>query len=64
MSPDPELVKWIVEYGSARKLLDEHQTDLSGHCPRCPSGGSSSGRVVGPCSLFLAAVAASKTVRR
>lgn len=40
-----ELVKWIVLYGSADKLLKEH-APIDGRCPCCHSLG---------CTLFAAA---------
>lgn len=55
-----DLVRFIIEYGTAGKLLAEHVPDASGHCPRCPAGASTTGKVKGPCTLFLAAEAAQK----
>jgi hypothetical protein len=37
------------------KLLKEHAADSAGRCPKCLAGGNSSGRVMAPCSLYLAA---------
>jgi hypothetical protein len=54
------LVQFIAEHGSARKILAEHAPTKDGRCPRCAAGASSSGRVKSPCTLFLAALAASK----
>jgi hypothetical protein len=42
------------------KFLKEHAADSSGHCPLCPAGGSSSGRMLAPCNLLLAAEAAQR----
>ena len=46
-----DLLRLIVEYGSAEKLLREHQADGKGRCPTCKSIG---------CSLYPAALAALK----
>jgi hypothetical protein len=44
-----ELVRYIVEYGSAEKLLREHRPDGKGRCQLCRSKG---------CTLYAAATAA------
>lgn len=49
------LAAYIRLYGSAPKILREHAADASGHCPRCSSGGDSSGKQRSPCVLLLAA---------
>ena len=41
-----ELVRFVIEYKSADKLLKEHRPDRTGHCPVCRSVG---------CTLFAAA---------
>lgn len=61
MTDDAEvqvLTRFIREYGSAGKLLAEHVDDGTARCRKCSAGGDSSGRVVWPCSLRLAAEAA------
>jgi hypothetical protein len=50
-----ELARWIAEYASAEKLLAQHAPDGEGRCPVCRGGNASSGRVQGPCTLYLAA---------
>jgi len=55
-----DLVRFIIKYGTAKKLLAEHKPDASGHCPRCPAGASNSGKVKAPCTVYLAAEAAQK----
>lgn len=52
------LVALIRSSGSAATLLREHTADHSGHCPRCSSGGDSSGKQRAPCSLYRAALVA------
>jgi hypothetical protein len=54
------LAAWIAEYASAPKLLEQHAPDGEGRCPVCRGGNASSGRVQGPCTLFLAAERASE----
>jgi hypothetical protein len=44
-----ELVRYVVEYGSAIKLLAEHKPDEKGRCSACRSIG---------CTLYTAALAA------
>jgi hypothetical protein len=53
-----DLVRFILRHDTTKKILREHAADVSGHCPRCPAGASSSGKVIAPCTLFLAAQAA------
>jgi hypothetical protein len=55
-----ELAAWVREYGSAQKLLAQHAPDGEGRCPVCRGGNASSGRVVGPCTLYRAAERASE----
>jgi hypothetical protein len=58
-----DLVRFISEHGSAKKLLSAHRPGTDGRCPTCSAGASSSGRVKSPCTLFLAALAAEKLGR-
>jgi hypothetical protein len=53
-----QLVRLIRGAKTAERILRLHHPDSSGHCPVCPAGGASSGHVVSPCSLWLAAAAA------
>lgn len=41
-----ELVRFVIEYQSAEKLLKEHKPDRTGHCRLCRSKG---------CTLYVAA---------
>ena len=42
------------------KFLTEHAPDAAGRCPQCKAGGNSSGRMLSPCNLLLAAEAAKR----
>ena len=53
-----QLVRLIRGAKTAERILKQHAADESGHCPVCAAGGASSGHVVSPCSLWLAADAA------
>lgn len=53
-----QLMRLIRRAGSAARILASHTPDSSGHCPVCAAGGASSGHVVSPCNLWLAADAA------
>lgn len=55
-----DLVGFILKHDTTNKILREHTADPSGHCPKCPGGGDSSGRAKAPCTLFTAAQAAEK----
>jgi hypothetical protein len=55
-----DLVRFILRHDTTKKLLREHAPDTSGHCPKCPAGASTSGKVKSPCTLYLAAQAAEK----
>lgn len=50
-----ELTRFVIEYGSADKLLREHAPGKDGRCPRCPADGAASGKVKSPCTLLQAA---------
>ncbi len=55
-----QLVRLIRGAKTAERILREHAADTSGHCPVCAAGGASSGHVVSPCSLWLAAADAKR----
>jgi len=46
-----ELVRFVIRYGTAEKLLREHKPDDAGHCRRCRSLG---------CTLYVAAQEATR----
>jgi hypothetical protein len=41
---------------AAQQIMREHRAGRDGKCPVCRSDGASSGHVVAPCNLYLAAV--------
>lgn len=45
------------------RLLSQHETDPSGHCPTCRTAGISSAHLRGPCILSKAAVLAQRALR-
>lgn len=55
-----DLVRFILRHDTTRKILAEHEPGVDGRCPKCPSGGASSGKVKSPCTLYSAAKAAEK----
>lgn len=55
-----DLVRFILRHDTTRKILTEHKPGADGRCPKCPSGGDSSGKVKSPCTLYSAALAAEK----
>lgn len=55
--PDPVsvLAGFIVYAQSATKLIAQHTAGADGRCPECRAGGSSTGHVMAPCNMLLAA---------
>lgn len=53
-----ELVELIRANGNASKLLEQHAATQDGRCRTCKAGGGSTGRVLFPCNIWLAARAA------
>ncbi len=59
-----ELVALYVRQGSAKRVMDDHEPDKSGRCPRGCGGTIRSGRALGLCSIYLAAKAAQAQAER